>query len=73
MCEVRLWGGIGKKKSNKGKQWYLRDRVYDSDGISPSFRYWLDDCGVLLACLFVDDGTRYVACLGGCYDVLVWV
>lgn len=28
-------GGIGKKKSNRGKQWYLRDRVYDSDGISP--------------------------------------
>lgn len=35
MCEVVLWGGIGKKKSNRGKQWYLRDRVYDSDGISP--------------------------------------
>lgn len=34
---VRLYcgGGIGKKKSNRGKQWYLRDRVYDSDGISP--------------------------------------
>ena len=44
MCEVKLWGGIGKKKSNKGKQWYLRDRVYDSDGISPSLSatvFWI--------------------------------
>lgn len=44
MCEVRLWGGIGKKKSNKGTQWYLRDRVYDSDGISPSLSatvFWI--------------------------------
>lgn len=33
---VRLYcGGDWKKESNRGKQWYLRDRVYDSDGISP--------------------------------------
>ena len=34
--DVIIWGGIGEKKSNKGTQWYLQNRVYDSKGISPS-------------------------------------
>ena len=37
------------------------------------FRCWLDDCGVSLACLFVDGGAGYVTCLGSGYNVLVWV
>lgn len=27
----KVIGGIGEKKSNGGKQWYLQDRVYDSE------------------------------------------
>lgn len=32
--KVILWGGIGEKKSNKGTQFYIQDRVYDSNGIA---------------------------------------
>ena len=44
--EVRVWGGFGEKKSNRGTQWYIQDRIYDSNGISPaltSFKadYWI--------------------------------
>lgn len=44
--EVKLWGGIGDKKSNGGKQWYIQDRIYDSDGICPALStykadYWI--------------------------------
>ena len=47
---VELWGGIGEKKSNSGRQWYLQDRIYDSDGLAPcltSIMYWAyigEDC-----------------------------
>ena len=34
--KVVLWGGIGKKKSNNGTQWYIQDRIYDSEGLSPA-------------------------------------
>lgn len=27
--EIEVIGGIGKKKSNSGTQWYLQDRIYD--------------------------------------------
>jgi DNA (cytosine-5)-methyltransferase 1 len=33
--EPRVVGGIGKKKSNGGRQWYQQDRIYD-DGIAIS-------------------------------------
>lgn len=44
--DVVVWGGFGEKKSNSGTQWYIQDRVYDSDGICPaltSFKsdYWI--------------------------------
>ena len=26
----KVLGGIGKKKSNKGRQWYQQDRIYDN-------------------------------------------
>ena len=46
MCKdkIILWGGIGKKKSNKGTQWYQTSRIYDSKGISPalsSSQFWI--------------------------------
>ena len=44
--KVRVWGGFGEKKSNGGTQWYIQDRVYDSDGLSPALttfiaNYWI--------------------------------
>jgi len=41
--EVRVWGGIGEKKSNKNTQWYFQDRIYDINGISPSLTSWKSD------------------------------
>lgn len=34
--KVIVWGGLGEKKSNNKTQWYLQDRIFDSDGLSPS-------------------------------------
>lgn len=44
--KVSVWGGFGEKKSNGGTQWYIQDRVYDSDGLSPALttyiaNYWI--------------------------------
>ena len=44
--EVSVWGGIGEKKSNKGTQWYLQNRIFDSEGLSPALStfskgYWI--------------------------------
>ena len=44
--EVSVWGGLGEKKSNKGTQWYLQDRIFDSNGLSPTLStfvsgYWI--------------------------------
>ena len=50
-----------------------RIEAYEVFFVRTCFRCWLDDCGVLLACLSVDDGARYVTCLGSGYNVLVWV
>ena len=41
-----VWGGFGEKKSNNGRQWYLQDRIYDSNAISPALTqsksdYWI--------------------------------
>lgn len=39
-----VWGGLGKKKSNGGTQWFNQDRVYDTWTVSPaietSFAPW---------------------------------
>ena len=44
--EPRIVGGIGKKKSNSGKQWYQQDRIYDDNiaiSVTTSFNpYYLD-------------------------------
>lgn len=46
MRKVKVIGGFGEKKSNRGTQWYLQDRIYDTEGISTalsSFKsdYWI--------------------------------
>lgn len=43
---MKVWGGIGEKKSNKGTQWYLQDRIFDSNGLCPALTtlangYWI--------------------------------
>ena len=44
--DVILWGGVGSKKSNKGTQFYIQDRIYSSNGLCPSLNtfingYWI--------------------------------
>ena len=43
--KVILWGGIDEKKSNGGTQFYMQDRIYDSNGICPAVNvfspYWI--------------------------------
>lgn len=42
--EIILWGGIGEKKSNGGRQWYRNYRIYDSNGLSPALSqlyFWI--------------------------------
>ena len=47
--EVRVWGGFGEKKSNKGTQWYLQDRIFDSNGISPALTGYKSDYWVVIS------------------------
>lgn len=44
--EVKVWGGLGEKKSNRNTQWYLQDRIYDSNCLCPALtnykaNYWI--------------------------------
>ena len=44
--EVIVWGGIGEKNSNNGTQFYIQNRIYDSNGVSPALtqfksNYWI--------------------------------
>ena len=48
MREVKVWGGIGEKKSNKGTQWYIQDRIYDSDGLAPALTTFKSDYLILI-------------------------
>ena len=50
--DVRVWGGIGEKKSNGGTQWYLQRRIYDSNGICPALTKYKSDYLVVI----FDDG-----------------
>lgn len=34
--KVKLWGGVGEKKSLNNTRWYLQDRIYDSDELATS-------------------------------------
>lgn len=46
--KVSVWGGIGKKKSNKGTQYYLQRRIYDSNGICPALTKYKSDYWVVI-------------------------
>lgn len=46
--KVKVWGGFGEKKSNKGTQWYLQDRVFDSDGLCPALTSYKSDYWIVL-------------------------
>jgi len=48
MREVKVWGGIGEKKSNKGTQWYIQDRIYDSEGLSPALTTYKSDYLIII-------------------------
>ena len=48
MREVKVWGGIGEKKSNKGTQWYIQDRIYDSDGLAPALTTFKSDYLIII-------------------------
>ena len=44
----RVWGGFGEKKSNSGRQWYIQDRVYDSDYVCPSLTAFKSDYWIVI-------------------------
>lgn len=46
--DVNVWGGIGEKKSNNNTQWYLQDRIYDSNGISPALTNYKSDYWIII-------------------------
>lgn len=46
--EVRVYGGFGEKKSNCGTQWYIQDRVYDSDGLCPALTTFISDYWIVI-------------------------
>lgn len=53
--DVIVWGGIGEKLSNKGTQWYLQNRIFDSDGISPALSTFKSDYWVVI---YEEEGER---------------
>lgn len=46
--EVTVWGGIGEKKSNNGRQWYIQNRIYDTNGLSPALTTFKSDYWIIL-------------------------
>lgn len=46
--EVKVWGGFGEKKSNNGTQWYIQDRIFDSDGLCPSLTKFRSDYWIII-------------------------
>ena len=46
--KVKVWGGVGEKKSNKGTQWYIQDRIYDSEGLSPALTTYKSDYLIII-------------------------
>lgn len=41
--DVIVWGGLGEKLSNNGTQWYIQNRIYDSDGLCPALTTYKSD------------------------------
>ena len=46
--KVKVWGGLGEKKSNNNTQYYFQDRIYDSNGISPALTDYKSDYWVII-------------------------
>lgn len=46
--KVKVWNGIGEKKSNNGTQWYVQDRIYDSNGLSPALTTYKSDYWIVI-------------------------
>ena len=46
--KVKVYGGVGEKKSNNGTQWYLQNRVFDVNGISPSLTTFVNGYLIIL-------------------------
>ena len=46
--KVVVWGGFGEKKSNSGRQYYLQDRIYDSDGLCPALSTYKSDYWIII-------------------------
>lgn len=46
--KVKVWGGLGEKNSNKGTQWYIQNRIYDTRGISPALTTYKSDYWIVI-------------------------
>lgn len=46
--KVTVLGGIGEKKSNKGTQWYLQNRIYDINGLCPALTRTKSDFWIIM-------------------------
>ena len=45
---VKVWGGIGEKKSNNGTQYYIQNRIYDINGICPALTSYKSDYWIII-------------------------
>jgi hypothetical protein len=46
--KVTLWGGIGEKNSNNNTQYYIQNRIYDSEGLCPSLTAFKSDYWIVI-------------------------
>ena len=78
--KVKVWGGIGEKLSNNGTQWYLQNRIFDSDGLCPALTvmksdFWVKMTDKDLHCInpwkhqaqkvYTTDGVATTLCANG--------
>ena len=54
---MRVWGGIGEKNSNNRTQWYLQNRIFDSNGISPALTVHKSDYWIII---WSEDGNKRI-------------
>ena len=54
MLKVKVWGGLGEKKSNGGTQWYIQDRIFDSEGLCPALTSYKSDYWIVIKKEVVD-------------------
>ena len=48
--KIELRGGLGEKNSNKGTQWYIQNRIYDSEGLCPALTSYKSDYLICVRC-----------------------